>query len=116
MKLVLFQVTLSAFANILDISIQDSSTILKQYVKDNEKLKPDLLSTTYILSGILNKNHKQAVYLIKGSEIDSKRTEFQQISSEILHSVQKSKNIDFNIVALADWPNLTSRESKLTPL
>lgn len=89
---------------------------MSKYFEDNKKLNPDKVTATYILTGTLKNDQKTMVCLVKDCDIKSKKGEFKEISSEILYSVQKSKNIDFNVLALVDWPNLTSTAEKLKPL
>lgn len=89
---------------------------MSKYFEDNKKLNPDKNAATYILTGILKNDQKTVVRLVKDCDIKSKKEEFKEISSEILYSVQKSKDIDFNVLALVDWPNLTSTVEKLKPL
>lgn len=103
-------------AKLLNLPVQDSSRVLNKYFEDNRKLNAHLLTGTYILTGTLKSDQGKAVCLVKDSDIKSKKKEFEEILSEILYSVQKTKDIDFNVLALVDWPNLTISEGKPKPL
>lgn len=56
------------------------------------------------------------VRLVKDCDIKSKTEEFKEVLNKCLYSIQKSKDIDFNVLALVDWPNLTSSVEKFKPL
>lgn len=107
----LFQVTVSSLASALEISVQDSSNILNQYFADNTGLKPDSLTATFILAGNLKNSQGKAFRLVKNSDVNSKKEEFEENFSQILYSIQKSKDIDVNVLALVDWPKLNLGEN-----
>lgn len=111
----LFKVTVSSLAIILNIPIQDSQTLLSKYLEDNKKLKPEYLAATYVLTGTL-RNDQGVVCLVKDTDRKCKKNEFKEIASERIYSLQKSKDVDFNIVALVDWPNSLKSTEKPKPL
>lgn len=108
--------TVSSLSKALKISVQDSAKILNHYLEDSRKLKPELLAATYILTGTLKNGKGKAYCLVKDHEMKSKQQEFEEVNCEILYSIQKSKDIDYSILAVANWPNLTISEEKPKPL
>lgn len=107
--------TVSSLARTLNIPVQDSVRILNKYLEDNRKLKPDCLAATYVLVGT-RKNEKCVVCLVKEIDVKSKRDDFKEITSETLYSLQKSKDVDLNIVDLADWSNSKNSTEEPKPL
>jgi hypothetical protein len=71
-------------------------------LKDYGKLKQDELSVTYLLCGILKDDKGVAVYLVKDDDIHKKKCFFDTISAELIYSIQRGKQIDFNMIALRD--------------
>lgn len=98
-------------AKALDITIQDSQKMIEKYVHDNSKLKEEL-GVTRILTGILKDGNQRAVMMVKDVDLDEKKELFDDIISNVIFSVQKSKHVDFNVVALVDQFNSTNIREK----
>lgn len=77
--------------------------MLKKYIEDQRKIKPNELAITYVLTGTLKDSKGEAVVMVKEPDLQAKRDLFVTLASEVIFSVQKSKNIDFNVIALVDW-------------
>jgi DNA polymerase delta subunit 3 len=95
-------VTCASLATELNISFSEAKNILTTYLKDYGKLKQDELSVTYLLCGILKDDKGVAVYLVKDDDIHKKKCFFDTISAELIYSIQRGKQIDFNMIALRD--------------
>ncbi|XP_068896283.1 DNA polymerase delta subunit 3-like [Tenebrio molitor] len=95
-------VTCASLASELNISFSETKNILTTYLKDYGKLKQDELSVTYLLCGILKDDKGVAVYLVKDDDIHKKKCFFDTISAELIYSIQRGKQIDFNMIALRD--------------
>lgn len=105
---------MSSLASDLGISFQNARDLLSKYVKDQRQLKPDELAVTYVISGILKDNGKKGVFMVKETDIKEKRNLFDTNPMEVIYSVQKNKNVDFNIIALVDMFDSTKiRETAL---
>lgn len=96
----------------MGIPIQDSSNILKKYIEDRRKLNSSELAVTYVLTGILKDAKSTVVFMVKEPDLPRKRDLLEKIVSEVVFSVQKSKNVDFNIVALVDWFEVAKDDDK----
>ncbi|XP_072382492.1 uncharacterized protein PolD3 [Diabrotica undecimpunctata] len=92
-------VTLPALARDLKVSIQDAKYLLAKYVKDQRKLNPKQLAVTYVLTGVLH-GKGNAVIIVKETDLEEKRSLFDNVESETLFSVQKCKEIDLNSLSL----------------
>lgn len=89
-------------ANDLKISLKDANNLLTQFIKDYPKLKLGEIYSTYLLCGTLKDNKGAAINLVKGQDLEQKRALFDNVSSEVIYSVQKAKQIDYNLIALTD--------------
>ncbi|CAH0547450.1 unnamed protein product [Brassicogethes aeneus] len=90
-------ITVPTAALLLKINIQKAKDLLSKYVKDNKKH----LAITYIITGVLKDNTETAVCIVKEEDLDRKKEAFKNVSGETIYSVQKNKNIDFNVISLA---------------
>lgn len=101
-------------ASDLGISLQNSRNLISKYVEDQRKLKPDELAVTYVISGTLKDNGKRGIFMVKETDVKEKKTSFETNCREVIYSVQKNKNVDFNIIALVDMFDSTKiRETAL---
>ncbi|XP_044269366.1 uncharacterized protein LOC123014363 isoform X2 [Tribolium madens] len=98
-------VTSALIANDLKISLSEATTLLKQFFEDSSKLKLGELHSTYLLCGSLKDNKGSVIYLVKDEDLQEKRDLFKNISSEVIYSVQKAKQIDYNMIALTNTCN-----------
>lgn len=96
-----FQFTVYLTANELNINTKQARELLKKFSETNE------LACTYILTGNLKECDSKGVIMAKGDELQTKKTLFKHVESELLCSVQKCKKIDFNQVCTVDCPNKT---------
>ncbi|XP_018574295.1 DNA polymerase delta subunit 3 [Anoplophora glabripennis] len=107
-------VTVSSLAADLGVSIHNSRNLISKYVEDQRKLKPDELAVTYVVSGTLKENARKGVFMVKEVDLKEKKNIFEANLCEVIYSVQKNKNVDFNIIALVDMFNSTKiRETAL---
>ncbi|CAH1155444.1 unnamed protein product [Phaedon cochleariae] len=101
-------VTIPSLARTLDISVQESQHLIKQFTEDQNKLKPDQLTVTYVLTGLLKHGNGRAVLMLTQPTLTEKRSTFEQVLSEVIFSIQKCKSLDFNIIALVDGLDSTT--------
>ncbi|KAJ8924917.1 hypothetical protein NQ315_001074 [Exocentrus adspersus] len=101
-------VTVPSLASILGVSLQDSRSLISKYVEDQRKLKADEFAVTYILSGTFKDNGKRGVLLVKEDNLEKKRNLLNNNHHEVVYSIQKNKDVDFNIIALVDMFNATN--------
>lgn len=104
-KNVYFQYTVRLAAFELNVTIQEAETLLEKLIKTTEKTEK--LACTYILTGPLKSSGNKSVLLAKDDNLEEKRLLFENIESQVLCSVQKSKNIDLNQICTIDCPNKT---------
>nr|CAH7727074.1 unnamed protein product [Callosobruchus chinensis] len=96
-------VTVPFLARNLGISLANSQRLITKYVQDQRKLNSDQqLSVTYTVMGILKNGKGDSIIMFDESNIAEKETLFDKIHSDIIFSVQKNSNVDFNIIALVD--------------
>nr|CAI5826002.1 unnamed protein product [Callosobruchus analis] len=96
-------ITVPFLARNLGISLANSQHLINKYVEDQRKLNGNhQLSVTYTVMGTLKNGKGDSIIMFNESNITEKETLFDKIHSEIIFSVQKNSNVDFNIIALVD--------------
>lgn len=89
----------------MGISINDSKILLNQYVTDNRNLKPNSLGITYVICGKLRDNG-EIIKVVKESELERTEKRFTEVFSKEIYSIQKSKDVDLNIITMVDSFNI----------
>ncbi|KYB28926.1 hypothetical protein TcasGA2_TC032354 [Tribolium castaneum] len=95
-------VTTALVANELKISLSEATRHLNQFIEDSPKLKLGELHCTYLLCGALKDKQGSVIYLVRDEDLQEKKDLFENISSEVVYSVQKARQIDYNMIALTD--------------
>ncbi|CAH1964076.1 unnamed protein product [Acanthoscelides obtectus] len=96
-------VTVPFLARSLGIPLQESQRLISKYVEDRRKLdSKQQLSVTYTVMGTLKNGKGDSIMMFDNSNIKEKESLFDKIHSDIIFSVQKNNDVDFNIIALVD--------------
>jgi len=95
-------VTFKWLSTNLDITATDAKKLLQQYVTDQRDLKPNALAVTYSLTGLLE-DHTLGITVVKEDELDDKKDCFETVLKQEIYSVQKSKEVDLNVMSLVDY-------------
>ncbi|XP_019866703.1 DNA polymerase delta subunit 3-like isoform X2 [Aethina tumida] len=101
-------ITLPIVASKFNLNVQAARDLLQKFSKDNK----DLIAT-YMITGITKENKKRAVIMLKNEDTQKKDDIFESISGQTIFSIQKSDNVDFNTIFMANKEELANRESSL---
>nr|XP_022903050.1 uncharacterized protein LOC111415549 [Onthophagus taurus] len=84
-----------------DINVSDARSLIEQYVKDTRKSKGDDLAATYVLIGT-NTAGNVCFEVVKENELIGKKKLLKNVISEFINSIQKSKDIELNALAILE--------------
>ncbi|XP_023015708.2 DNA polymerase delta subunit 3 isoform X1 [Leptinotarsa decemlineata] len=93
-------VTVPYLAMTFHLSIQNTQKIVEEFVDSRKKFKQCDITVTYILRGFLNSSKGKGVFIVSEFSLPAKRKLFEKVEDEVVFSIQKSKNIDFNVISL----------------
>ncbi|KAJ3661828.1 hypothetical protein Zmor_006210 [Zophobas morio] len=92
-------VTTTSLAKELEVPKSDAQYLLDAFVRDTNKTNSEDLYLTFLICGKLLNNKGVGIYLAEQNKLNDKRSLFDNISGEIVYSVQKGQHIDLNVIA-----------------
>lgn len=95
-------ITFAWLSRELKVGPQRARELLTSFVKDHRSLKPNDLSTSWILSGVLKETGNITVCLAREQELEVKKNLFDPLVSELIYSVQKANEVDLNVISMVD--------------
>ena len=83
----------------MEVPKSDAQYLLDAFVRDTNKTNSEDLYLTFLICGKLLNNKGVGIYLAEQNKLNDKRSLFDNISGEIVYSVQKGQHIDLNVIA-----------------
>ncbi|KAF5269993.1 hypothetical protein FQR65_LT05792 [Abscondita terminalis] len=99
-------VTIPWLSATLGITVKETKELVNQYIICSRKTQPGSLHVLYLLSGLCDKT--LMITLAKEDDVDDKKEQFSSDPLVEVYSIQKSKNLDFNGIALVDCFNTSN--------
>lgn len=97
-----------------NIDIHTSHTLLKQFVDDQQAAKNDKnLGISYTLMGTLKDSGTKTFMIVKHDQLAEKKKLFKNLQDELVYSVQKTADVNFDLVAMVDMWKLPSDKGSL---
>ncbi|XP_065164378.1 DNA polymerase delta subunit 3-like [Atheta coriaria] len=98
-----------------NIDIHTSHTLLKQFVEDQQAAKNDKnLGISYTLMGTLKDSGTKTFMIVKHDQLAEKKKLFKNLQDELVYSVQKTADVNFDLVAMVDMWKLPSDKGSLS--
>ncbi|KAK4880182.1 hypothetical protein RN001_008328 [Aquatica leii] len=105
-------VTVPWLCTTLAITAKDAKDLINEYISHSQKSQPGNLSVLYLLSGL--REDTLTISITKEDELDDKKDLYTTEPIVEVYSIQKSKDVDLNTVALVDCFN--SNNPRSTPI
>lgn len=100
---------MTSASKLLNVAVQDASKLLKTFAEDQKKTSTNV-SCKFILSGVLNDGNL-GVKLVREDQVEKEKQSFKSVSSEVLYSVEKTKDIDnYNFVSVDDFERIEDKD------